>query len=76
MTFLERRIPALSGLEVRSTWQYSETPHRVGTMHLSIVLPRRLSEPEKRGLLRTVEHCTVGNTLRHPPKIQISVKEE
>jgi uncharacterized OsmC-like protein len=76
VTFLERRIPTLSGLEVRSTWQYLEDPHRIGTMHLSIILPRHLSEPEKRGLLRTVEHCTVGNTLNHSPKVQIDIMEK
>jgi uncharacterized OsmC-like protein len=76
MTFLERRIPTLSGLEVRSTWHYVENPHRVGTIHLYIVLPQRLSDHEKRGLLRTVEHCTVGNTLRHPPQIQIDLMEK
>lgn len=76
MTFLERRIPTLSGLEVRSTWNYVENPHRVGTIHLSIILPQHLSEHEKRGLLRTVEHCTVGNTLRHPPQIQIDFMEK
>jgi len=26
VTFLKRRIPTFSGLEVRSTWQYSEDP--------------------------------------------------
>ena len=68
VVFLERRIPTFSGLEVRSTWQYSEDPHRVGTIHLSIVIRQSLPEYEKRGLLRTVEHCTVENTLKHPPK--------
>lgn len=76
VTFLERRIPTLSGLEVRSTWQYLEDPHRVGTVHLSIVLPQRLPEHEKRGLLRTVEHCTVENTLKHAPHVHINVMEE
>jgi uncharacterized OsmC-like protein len=76
VTFLERRIPTLSGLEVRSTWHYLEDPHRIGSMHLSIILPLRLSEPEKRGLLRTVEHCTVGNTLNHSPQVQIDIMEK
>jgi uncharacterized OsmC-like protein len=76
MTFLKRRISTFSGLEIRSTWLYLEDPHRVGTIHLSIVLPQRLSEYEKRGLLRIVQHCTVENTLKHPPQIHIDIMEE
>lgn len=76
MTFLKRRISTFSGLEIRSTWLYLEDPHRVGTIHLSIVLPQRLSEYEKRGLLRTVQHCTVENTLKYPPQIHIDIMEE
>lgn len=73
MTFLRRRIPDLTGLEVRSRWQYSEDPHRVGAIHLTIVSPQVLTEPERRGLLRSIEHCTVENTLKHPPKIRLDV---
>ncbi len=76
VTFLKRRITTFSGLEIRSTWLYLEDPHRVGTIHLSIVLPQRLSEYEKRGLLRIVQHCTVENTLKHPPQIHIDIMEE
>ncbi|RLI51813.1 OsmC family peroxiredoxin [Candidatus Bathyarchaeota archaeon] len=76
MTFLKRRISTFSGLEIRSTWLYLEDPHRVGTIHLSIVLPQRLSEYEKRGLLRIVQHCTVENTLKYPPQIHIDIMEE
>jgi uncharacterized OsmC-like protein len=76
VTFLERRIPDLTGLEVRSSWQYSEDPHRVGTIHLTIVSPHVLLESRRKGLLRTVEHCTVENTLKHTPKIHIDIKDE
>jgi uncharacterized OsmC-like protein len=75
VTFLERRIQNLAGLEVRSNWEYSEDPHRVGDIHLKILLPCCLNETEKKGLLRSVEHCTVGNTLKHAPKIQINMQE-
>jgi putative redox protein len=76
VTFLERRIPTLAGLEVRSTWEYSENPHRVGTIHLTIVLPKRLRKHEKKGLLRTVEQCTIENTLKHSPTIHLALLEE
>ncbi len=74
VTFLERRIPDLKGLEVLCNWQYSESPHRVGAVNLTIVTPRVLTESEKRGLLRTIEHCTVENTLKRTPSMSIDIK--
>jgi len=76
VTFLKRRIPDLTGLEVQSGWQYSENPHRVSAMHLTIVTPRLLTESEKSGLLRAVEHCTVENTLKHIPSIRVNIQAE
>ena len=72
MAFLRRRISDLTGLEVECDWQYAENPHRVGTIDLKVVLPACLSEQEKEGLLRSVEHCTVKNTLEHPPRIRVT----
>ena len=72
--FLSRHIPDLTGLEVQTTWHYSDNPHRIGGMHFIISVPHVLTEAEKRGLLRTVEHCTVENTIKHNPSISIEVK--
>ena len=72
--FLRRRIPDLKELEVQSSWQYSEKPRRVGAVHLTIVSPRLLTESERKGLLRAVRSCTVENTLKNAPNIEIMVK--
>ena len=72
--FLRRRIPELTGLEVQSSWSFSEDPHRVGAVHLTIVSPHDLTTAEQNGLLRVVEHCTIENTLKHTPKIRITVE--
>jgi putative redox protein len=73
MTFLSRRIKNLKGLEIQSSWFYSEDPHRIGEISLTVMLPFRLSESEKKGLVRTLEHCTIKNTLKHPPNIVIKL---
>lgn len=73
--FLKRRIQDLKGLEVRSTWQYSENPHRVGTITLTIIPPRALTKQEKTGLLKSIEHCTIENTLRYTPEIRVDIKD-
>ena len=71
LNFLRRRIADLMGLEVRCDWEYSENPHRVGTIDLAVVLPAGLSKREKEGLLRAVGQCTVTNTLEHPPTVRV-----
>jgi len=73
--FLKRHIQDLMRLEVRCTWNYSESPHRVGVINLTIVPPRALTKQEKIGLLRVIEHCTIENTLKHPPEIRIDVQD-
>jgi len=72
LNFLRRRIADLRGLEVRCDWQYSENPHRVGTIDLAIVLPAEPTEREKEGLLRSVGQCTVKNTLEHSPIVRVT----
>ena len=73
--FLKRHIQDLMGLEVRCTWGYSESPHRVGVINLTIVPPRVLTKQEKTGLLRSIEHCTIDNTLKHTPEIRINIED-
>ena len=72
--FLKRRIKDLKGLEIKATWQFLEDPHRVGIINLLVVPPRTLTESEKSGLLKTIEHCTVENTLKNTPDIKIEIK--
>jgi len=76
ITFLSRRINKLGGLEVKSSWNYTEHPHRVGEISLTIRLPCSLSENERKGLIGTAEHCAVKNSLEYPPKIQITLKDQ
>lgn len=75
ITFLSRRIKILHGLEVEVLWKYSEKPHRVREISLTIKVPDKLSESVRKGLLRSIEYCTVKNTLENPPKILIKLKE-
>lgn len=74
LAFLKRHLRDLKGLEVKCTWKYLEDPHRVGTICLTIIPPHALTKQEKSGLLRTIEHCTVENTLKHPPEIRMYIE--
>ena len=74
--FLRRHIQDVTGLEVRCTWNYSESPHRVGVINLTVGPPRVLTKQVKIGLLRSIEHCTIKNTLKHPPEISIGMDDK
>ena len=74
LMFLKRRIKNLKGLEVQSSWEYSEDPHRIGEIYLTIHIPENISDRVRKGLMRTIEHCTVKNSLDNPPKIHMILK--
>jgi uncharacterized OsmC-like protein len=74
ITFLNRHIGNLKGMEVESTWKFLEKPHRIGKISLIIRIPKTLKDTEKKALLRSVKLCTVKNTLDHQPIIDIYLK--
>ena len=60
-------------LSVRVTWEYAESPYRVGSMHTTVVWP---DVPDNRvdAVARAVKSCTVHRTLEHPPKLTTEVR--
>jgi uncharacterized OsmC-like protein len=74
LMFLKRHLKNLKGFEIQCSWEYSEDPHRIGEIYLIIYIPQKISENLREGLIRTVKHCTVKNSLDNPPKIQITLK--
>lgn len=68
--FLRRhRLPA-DGLAVSCAYEWAENPHRVGMLELTVDAPG-LPEDKRVALERVVEHCTIHNTLLHPPEVRI-----
>jgi putative redox protein len=61
-----------SGLELQVTWDYVDDPYRVGRFEVDIHWPE-LPEERRAAALRAAEHCTVEQTLRHPPRIETRV---
>ena len=72
--YLKRRIKNLNKFEVRSSWQYLEDPHRIGSINLTVISPSELTKPEINGLIRSVDHCTIKNTLKYGPNVKIEIK--
>jgi putative redox protein len=62
------------GLAVACHYRLSiEQPVRVVAIDITVTAPADLPVDRRRGLLKAVEQCMVGNTLRMPPMIHVMV---
>jgi putative redox protein len=48
---------------------------RIDNFRIEIETPMELTEQHRAGVERAVHHCLIHNTLLHPPKIEIALKE-
>jgi putative redox protein len=63
-----------AGLAVTCHYRLSpEHPARVASIDVSVNTPADLPDDRRMALLRAVEQCMVGNTLRMPPTVNVTV---
>jgi len=73
MQYLKTRNLAETGGEVTVTAEKLKQPARVGNFRIHVVCPVSLSEEQTEGLMRSVHHCLIHNTLLTPPEIKIEL---
>ena len=71
--YLRTRNLAASGVTVSVSAEKLKGPARLGEFRIHVDCPVLLTEEQRDGLMRSVEHCLVKNTLLHAPQIEISV---
>ena len=71
--YLKSRKLAESGVEVSVTADKLTQPARMGNFRVQVTCPVALSEDHASGLMRSVHHCLVHNTLLSPPEIKIEL---
>ena len=71
--YLKTRNLAQSGVEVSVTADKLKQPARLGNFNIHVVCPVPLTEEHKEGLMRSVHHCLIHNTLLAPPEISIEL---
>nr|PZN90873.1 MAG: hypothetical protein DIU52_06125 [bacterium] len=59
-------------LSIEVEWEYVDDPYRVGRYDVTLRWPG-LPPGREGAALRVAQHCTVENTLRHPPTIDMRV---
>jgi len=71
--YLKTRNLADTGVEVSITAEKLKSPARLGDFHIRVVCPVALTEEQTQGLMRSVHHCLIHNTLLTPPEIKIEL---
>ncbi len=71
--YLMARNLAETGVEVSVTAEKLKQPARLGNFSVHIDCPVSLTEEQTEGLMRSVHHCLVHNTLLTPPEIKIEL---
>lgn len=71
--YLKTRNLADTGVEVSVTAEKLKSPMRLGDFHIRVVCPVPLTEEQTEGLMRSVHHCLIHNTLLSPPNIKIEL---
>jgi putative redox protein len=71
--YLRTRNLAHSGVEVSVQAEKLKAPARLGNFRIRVDSPICLAPEQREGLIRSIEHCLVKNTLLNPPQIEISL---
>lgn len=71
--YLKTRNLADSGVEVSVTAEKLKGPARLGNFKIRVECPVNLDELHTEGLMRSVKHCLIHNTLLAPPAIDIEL---
>jgi|ERR1017187_1728352 putative redox protein len=71
--YLKARSLADAGVEVSITAEKLKQPARLGDFHIQVTCPVALTEEHTEGLLRSVHHCLIHQTLLSPPTVKIEL---
>jgi putative redox protein len=75
--YLERHGVSRTGLAVHTEYRKTDRrPARVASIQLRVIVPADLPVALVRPLHAVVSHCTVHNTLREPPTVDIKIDGE
>jgi uncharacterized OsmC-like protein len=72
--YLRARNLANGGVSVSVTADKLKSPARIGNFRVRVDSPICLTAEQREGLMRSVEHCLVKNTLLNPPQIDVSLE--
>lgn len=74
--YLKTRGLSDGGVEVTVTAEKMKAPARLGSFRIEVRCPVPLNEEQEIGLMNSVKHCLIHNTLLNPPEIAIELKAQ
>ncbi len=73
--YLRKFKLATEGTRVRVTAEKAKDPARLENFRIAIETPVELSDQHRDGVEKAVHHCLIHNTLLHPPKVFIDIRQ-
>jgi uncharacterized OsmC-like protein len=73
--YLKTRSLADNGVEVSVSAEKLKQPARLGNFRIHVASPVALTAEQREGMMRSVHHCLIHNTLLTPPEIAIELAE-
>ena len=73
--YLKRHDVPEEGLTVTAQAESGAKPSRVARMTITLTLPEGVPEAKREALLAVASHCTVHNTLTHPPEVLVQLAD-
>jgi putative redox protein len=74
--YLTRHGLPEEGLAVEADYEFAPKQPRVGTIRIRLRVPEGVPSERLAALHAVASHCTVHNTLQHPPDVDISLDRE
>ena len=73
--YLRKHKLATEGTRVRVTAEKAKDPARLDNFRIEVEVPAGLEGDHKAGVEDAVHHCLVHNTLLHPPRIAVEIRQ-
>ena len=72
--YLRKQKLATEGTRVRVTAEKAKDPPRLDNFRIEIDAPITLTAEQRKGVEEAVKHCLIHNTLLHPPRIELEIR--
>ena len=73
--YLKRHDLPQEGLTVTAEAESGAKPSRVASVTITLTLPEGVPADKREALLAVASHCTVHNTLTHPPEVRMQLSD-
>lgn len=71
--YLSRHDLPVEGLGVTASFDMGKSPSRVSDVQLRVTVSDAVPAERRAALLAVASHCTVHNSLTHPPSVQVLI---